>query len=133
MPIGHLQFLIQGEKTRLLTAARRHTCAPLPPAGLPASASAAARVRAPGATDRTARTSGSGSPHSPLRHSPGPPAQSSGRAGVPFARPPLVRSPPASRSDAWLSSGRRRQRPLLLARSSSVASLPASSGHLFLF
>src|SRR6266702_5311405 len=133
MPIGHLQFLIQGEKTRLHTVGRSHTCAPLPPAGLRASASAAAPVRGPAAADRTARTSGPGSPHSPLRRWLVPPAQSSGHAGAPSARPPLVRSRPASLSDAWLSTGRRRQTRLLLARSSSVASLLASSRDLLLF
>jgi hypothetical protein len=44
MPLGYLQFLIQGGKNRLHIADRSHSCVPLPPPALPASATSVSLV-----------------------------------------------------------------------------------------
>ena len=109
MPIRYLQFLIQGEKTRLHTAGRSHTRVPLLPAGLPASATSVVPVHVFAGPDRTARTPVPGWLHSRLPHSLAPLARSTGRADNSSAHRPLAQSRPASLSDALLSTEQRRR------------------------
>src|SRR2546428_11788 len=132
MAIRHLQLLIQGEKTRLHIAGRSHRSVPLRLGALPAFATADAPVRVLAASDRTAHTSVPRCLHSRLLHWLARLLRSSAPAGASSAHRPPARSPRASLSDEPLSTGQRRQRPPLLAPSSSLVTFPASSWLLFL-
>src|SRR6266566_1688250 len=127
MPIGHLQFLIQGEKTHLPTLGRSHTCVPLPPAALRGSAASVVLARVSASPAHTVHTRVPGWLHSRRQHWPAPLVRSAERAGDSSAHRPPTQSPLASLADGLFSTARQRQRLPLLALSSAAASLRASS------
>src|SRR6516164_9327943 len=108
--LRHLQFLIQRGKNRLHTAGRSHSCVPLPPLALPASATSVSLVRGLAGVVHTAHTPIPGSPHSRLRRWLELLVRSSALAVDSSAHRRPVQSRPASLSGVLLSTAPRLQR-----------------------
>jgi hypothetical protein len=123
MPIRNLQFLIQGEKTRLHTAGRSQRCVPLRPAAPHAFATSVSLVRVLAAAVHTAHTPVPDWLHSRRLHWLGLLVRSSVLAADSSAHLPRVQSRPGSLSGGPLSTAPRRQRCPLLVPPNAFVSL----------